>query len=167
MTRFLVPIIAALAATGAVAGQPHGPSPHAQRLDPYKTFKIQVSMQGRIVAGFDAQQLDRPGGAVAPSALRGAGATRGRRTFEGVTLERGLTQDQRFAAWARSASQGDEATPAQRDIALDYQEGGGHTQHLGFGRCVPAEFQGGAPRMGDTGGLHIQRLKLRCGSITF
>lgn len=83
-------------AAGAVF--PSGPS----RLDPYKTFKFRLKWDGRVVAGMNSVDMPdvithRAGGDQST-----AHKSPGRSKYEAITMERGLTQDSNFAAWAAS-----------------------------------------------------------------
>src|SRR5947207_1058294 len=79
-------------------------SVNAQRFDPYKNFKFLVMWDGRVVAGVSkVSALKRTTEVVKhregndPSTSR---KSPGRTEFEAVTLERGLTHDKAFLAWA-------------------------------------------------------------------
>jgi phage tail-like protein len=77
-------------------------NPHRQ--DPYKNFKFRILWEGRAVAGVSRMSAlkrstevitHREGGA--PSAQR---QMPGHTRFEPITLERGVTHDTAFEAWA-------------------------------------------------------------------
>jgi phage tail-like protein len=77
---------------------------NAQRFDPYKNFKFRVKWDGRYVAGISKVGAlkrttevveHREGGD--PSTSR---KSPGRNKFEAITLERGITHDTDFDAWA-------------------------------------------------------------------
>lgn len=79
-------------------------SVNVHRMDPYKNFKFRVKWDGKIVAGVDKVSplirktevmLYRNGGE--PSSSR---KTPGRTEFSPITLERGVTHDTEFEAWA-------------------------------------------------------------------
>src|SRR5215471_7503411 len=78
---------------------------NALRFDPYKNFKFRVKWDGRYVAGISKVGIlkrttevvkHRDGGD--PSTSR---KSPGRTEFEAATLERGVTHDPEFEAWAR------------------------------------------------------------------
>ena len=79
------------------------------RFDPYKNFKFRVKWDGRYVAGISKVSglkrttevvRHREGGD--PSTSR---KSPGRNEFEAITLERGVTHDLDFEAWANSVWQ--------------------------------------------------------------
>ena len=84
-------------------------SVNTQRFDPYKNFKFRVKWDGRYVAGISKVSglkrttevvRHREGGD--PSTSR---KSPGRNEFEAITLERGVTHDLDFEAWANSVWQ--------------------------------------------------------------
>lgn len=79
---------------------------NAERYDPYRNFKFRVKFDGRIVAGVSKVSAlkrttkvveHREGGD--PSTSR---KSPGRTEYEAITLERGLTHDKAFVAWANT-----------------------------------------------------------------
>src|SRR6188508_1702535 len=77
---------------------------NATRFDPYKNFKFRVKWDGRYVAGISKMSAlkrttevvkHREGGD--PSSTR---KSPGRTEYEAITLERGVTHDTEFEAWA-------------------------------------------------------------------
>ena len=79
------------------------------RFDPYKNFKFRVKWDGRVVAGVSRVSglkrttevvTDREGGD--PSTVR---KSPGQTDFEPITLERGVTHDTDFEAWANKVWQ--------------------------------------------------------------
>ena len=80
---------------------------NVQRFDPYKSFKFRVKWEGRFVAGISRVSplnrrtevvLHREGGD--PST---AHKSPGRTEYDPITLERGVTHDVEFEAWANQA----------------------------------------------------------------
>lgn len=77
-------------------------NPH--RLDPYKSFKFRVKWDGRVVAGVSkvsalrrvTEVIEHREGGDPSNMRRSPGTTR----FEPITLERGVTHDHEFEAWA-------------------------------------------------------------------
>src|SRR3989304_4604073 len=111
-------------------------SVNAQRFDPYKNFKFRVKGDGRYVAGLSKMGAlkrstelveHREGGD--PSTSR---KSPGRTKYEAITLERGVTHDTAFEAWANKvwnfgAGPGAESSLAdfRKDIIIDvFNEGG-------------------------------------------
>src|SRR5690349_2322397 len=77
---------------------------NTQRFDPYKNFKFRLKWDGKYVAGISkASALKRTTEVVKhrdggdPSSSR---KSPGRTEFEALTLERGVTHDPEFEAWA-------------------------------------------------------------------
>lgn len=101
---------------------------NTNRFDPYKNFKFQIQWEGRTVAGVSKiSALKRTTEVVShregndPSTPRHSpGATK----FEAITLERGVTHDREFEAWANLvySTQGDNAVSLKnykRDIIIN------------------------------------------------
>jgi len=74
------------------------------RLDPYKDFKFRVKWDGRYVAGISkvsalkrtTEVVEHREGGDPSASHKSPGQTR----YDAITLERGLTQDREFEAWA-------------------------------------------------------------------
>ncbi|MEX2520666.1 MAG: phage tail protein [Paracoccaceae bacterium] len=81
---------------------------NAHRYDPYRTFKFQVVIAGRTVAGLTKMgALKRTTEAVKWRAAGDPSYQRvmpGGSSFEGVALEQGLTHDPVFEEWANSVN---------------------------------------------------------------
>src|ERR1700722_7674864 len=102
-----------------------------QRFDPYKNFKFRLKWDGRYVAGISKVSAlkrttesvkHREGGD--PSTSR---KSPGRTEFEAITLERGVTHDTDFEAWAAKvwqvgASFGSEVSlkDFRKDVIIDF-----------------------------------------------
>jgi phage tail-like protein len=65
------------------------------RFDPYKNFKFRIRWNGKVVAG-----MSRVTG-LEQSTHIGSGVNPGIRTFEPITLDRGITYDAEFENWAK------------------------------------------------------------------
>jgi phage tail-like protein len=105
-------------------------SVNAGRFDPYKNFKFRVKWDGRYVAGISAVSglrrtteviQHREGGDVSTE-RKSPGLTR----FDSVRLERGVTHDDAFEAWANSvwslgAGNGNEVTlrDFRKDVTIE------------------------------------------------
>jgi len=74
------------------------------RLDPYKDFKFRVKWDGRYVAGISkisalkrtTEVVEHREGGDPSASHKSPGQTK----YDAITLERGLTQDREFEAWA-------------------------------------------------------------------
>jgi len=96
---------------------PSGFQKNAKRIDPYKNYKFQLKWDGHTVLGvMKASALKRTTNVIAH---RSGGEnsvdhkTPGRTTYDGVTLERGVTWDLDFEAWANKVH------PYAGDTAMD------------------------------------------------
>jgi phage tail-like protein len=83
---------------------PNGFTVNVHRFDPYKNFRFQLMMNGRVVVGVSKiGALKRTTEVV--NYRSGGGNTYdfkspGRTKYEAITLERGVTHDPEFEAWA-------------------------------------------------------------------
>jgi Bacteriophage tail sheath protein len=108
----------------------------AQRLDPYKNFKFRLKWDGKYVAGFSkvsslrrtTEVIEHRSGGDPSSPREDPGPNK----FEAITLERGLTQDSAFNAWAAGVQShgpklGTEASTAdqRKDIILELRNDAG------------------------------------------
>jgi len=79
-------------------------SVNSQRFDPYKNFKFRVRWDGRFVAGVSkvgslkksTEVVEHRDGADPSMSRKSPGRTK----YEPITLERGVTHDTEFEAWA-------------------------------------------------------------------
>ena len=96
---------------------PTGFVKNARRRDPYKTYKFRVVWDGRPVLGVQkVSALKRTTNVVShPSGGDNSTDTKspGRTTYDGVTLERGITHDLEFEKWANKVH------PYAGDVAMD------------------------------------------------
>ena len=109
---------------------------NATRLDPYKNFKFQVKWDGRYVLGVSkVSALNRTTEVVSHRDGADQSTDRkspGRTKFEAITLERGVTHDTEFEAWAAKVWQVNAGLGAEvslqdfrKDIIIDfYNEAG-------------------------------------------
>ncbi len=124
---------------------------NAARFDPYKNFKFRIKWDGRYVAGVSKVSplkrttdviTHREGGdnstsRVAPSVLK----------FDAVTLERGVTHDPEFEAWANLVfnHDGDAASSLKnfrKDITIELlNEQGSVAKAYHVFRCWVSEYQ--------------------------
>ena len=117
------------------------------RFDPYKNFKFRIRWEGRYVAGVDkASPLTRP-------------ATVGRRKFEAITLERGVTHDVEFERWASTAR--NVSKDSRRDVVIEvHDEAGRLTVAYKVFRCWVSEFQSLPDVDANANAVTIQHIKL-------
>ena len=143
------------------------------RTDPYKNFKFRVRWEGRYVAGVTkvsalkrtTQTIKfREGGD--PSMER---VLPGQSSFEPITLERGVTQDIEFEAWARlvwnfRAGLGMEVSLKnfRRDITIEfYNEAGQLALAYNVYRCWVSSYQALPDLDASANSVAIQSLVLQ------
>jgi phage tail-like protein len=77
---------------------------NAHRYDPYKTYKFQVAWEGKVVLGVN--KVGALKWAATPVTYRSGGddswesKSPGQIKYDAITLERGITHDPAFSAWA-------------------------------------------------------------------
>jgi phage tail-like protein len=122
-------------------------NPH--RVDPYKTFKFRVLWDGRPVAGVSKVSALKRTTEVVEHREGGDHSTShkspGRTKFEAITLERGLTHDADFEAWANKVGgRASEVSLAdfRKDVRLELlNEAGQVVKAYEIFRCWPSSYQ--------------------------
>jgi phage tail-like protein len=147
-------------------------SVNAQRFDPYKNFKFRVKWDGKYVAGVSKVGMlkrttevvkHREGGD--PSSSR---KSPGRSEFDAITLERGVTHDLEFEAWASKvwrigAGLGAEVSlkDFRKDILIEvYNEAGQVALTYKVYRCWVSEYQSLPDLDANANAVAIQHIKL-------
>jgi phage tail-like protein len=147
-------------------------SVNSTRVDPYKNFKFRVKWDGQYVAGISKMTAlkrttevvkHRDGGD--PSSSR---KSPGRNEFEAITMERGVTHDVAFEAWAEkvwnvAAGLGAEVSlkDFRKDIIIDvYNEAGQLALAWKVYRCWVSEYQAIPDMDANANAVAIQHLKL-------
>jgi phage tail-like protein len=142
------------------------------RFDPYKNFKFRIKWDGKYVAGISKLSAlkrttevveHREGGY--PSGSR---KSPGRTTYEAITLERGLSHDPEFEAWANKVwshggGPGQEVSlkDFRKDIVIEiYNEAGQLVLAYKVFRCWVSEFQALPDLDANANAVAIQTLKL-------
>jgi len=145
---------------------------NAQRFDPYKNFKFRVKWDGRYVAGISKVSAlkhttevveHREGGD--PSTSR---KSPGRRRYEALTLERGVTHDTEFEKWANKvwnfgSGLGAESSLAdfRKDLIVEvYNEAGQLAIAYRVFRCWVSEFQALPELDANANAVAIQTIKI-------
>ena len=145
---------------------------NATRLDAYPGFKFKVMWDGRYVAGISSVSPltrttevieHRDGGD--PSTSR---KSPGRSKFEPITLERGVTHDVEFEAWANKVWNFGSALGAEvslkdfrKDIRIEmYNEAGQLVLAYNVYRCWPSEYQALPKLDANANAVAIQHIKL-------
>ena len=149
---------------------PFSVNPH--RFDPYKNFKFRVKWDGRYVAGVSKVTplkrttqvvLHREGGDRSSSRK-----SPGRTEYEPITLERGVTHDTEFEAWANrvwnfASGLGAEVSLKnfRKDVLIDvYNEAGQLVLSYKVYRAWVSEFQALPEMDANANAVAIQTLKL-------
>lgn len=145
---------------------------NTHRFDPYKNFKFRIKWDGRYVAGVSkVGSLKRSTEVVEhreggdPSTSR---KSPGRTKYEAITLERGVTHDLEFEAWANKvwhagAGLGAEASlkDFRKDVILEvYNETGQVALSYRIYRCWVSEFQALPDLDANANAIAIQTIKL-------
>jgi phage tail-like protein len=90
---------------------------NANRIDPYKNYKFRVKWDGKTVLGVSKVGALKRTTTVVPHRSGGENSSDhkspGRTNYDGLTLERGITHDLEFEAWA------DQVHPYAGDAAMD------------------------------------------------
>ena len=145
---------------------------NTHRFDPYKNFKFRIRWDGKFVAGVSKVGAlkrstevveHRDGGD--PSTSR---KSPGRTKYEAITLERGVTHDLEFEAWANKvwhvgAGLGAEVSlkDFRKDLILEvYNEAGQLAIAYKIFRCWVSEFQALPDLDANANAVAIQTLKL-------
>src|SRR5690242_4320543 len=147
-------------------------SVNVERFDPYKNFKFRVKWDGRYVAGISkVSALKRTTEVVEfreggdPSTSR---KSPGRNKFEAITLERGVTHDLAFEAWANkvwnfTGKDGRESSLAgfRKDIIIDvFNEAGQKVISYRVYRCWVSEYQALPDLDANANAVAIEHIKL-------
>ena len=147
-------------------------SVNTSRFDPYKNFKFRIKWDGKYVAGVSKMTAlkrttevvkHREGGD--PSSSR---KSPGRTEYEAITLERGVTHDVEFEAWANKVwnfggKDGGEASlkDFRKDIIIEvYNESGQKVLAYNVLRCWVSEFQALPDFDANANAIAIQHIKL-------
>ena len=139
------------------------------RYDPYKTHMFRVKWDGVYVAGLSKMSaLTR---ATAPVSHRVGGdpshdrRSPGLTTYSAVTLERGVTHDPAFEAWANKVSSytapGISLPDFRKDITVDvFNEAGQQVLSYFLYRCWVSEYTALPALDAATAAIAIQSIKL-------
>ena len=142
------------------------------RLDPYKNFKFRVKWDGKYVAGISRVSplirrteviRHREGGDPSTSHK-----SPGRTEYEAISLDRGVTHDLEFEAWANlvwhhGAALGSEMSLKnfRKDIVLElYNEAGVLVMAYKIFRCWVSEYEALPQLDANAAAVAIQHIKL-------
>jgi len=147
-------------------------SVNTHRFDPYKNFKFRLKWDGRYVAGVSKVGALKRSTEVVEHREGGDPSTSrkspGRTKYEAITLERGVTHDLEFEAWANKvwhvgAGLGAEVSlkDFRKDVILEvYNETGQVVLAYKIYRCWVSEFQALPDLDANANAVAIQTLKL-------
>ena len=147
-------------------------SVNTHRFDPYKNFKFRIKWDGRYVAGVSKVGALKRSTEVVEHREGGDPSTSrkspGRTKYEAITLERGVTHDLEFEAWANkvwhvNAGLGAEVSlkDFRKDVILEvYNETGQVVIAYKIYRCWVSEFQALPDLDANANAIAIQTLKL-------
>lgn len=147
-------------------------SVNTTRFDPYKNFKFRVKWDGKYVAGISkVGALKRSTEVVKHREGGDPNSTRkspGKTEFEAITLERGVTHDPEFEAWANKvfnfgAGLGSEVSlkDFRKDLIIElYNEAGQLVIAYKVFRAWVSEFQAQADLDANANAVLIQSMKL-------
>jgi phage tail-like protein len=141
---------------------------NATRFDPYKSFMFRVKWDGQYVAGLSKMSAlkrstdpvtYREGGD--PSTER---KSPGKSKYDAVTLERGVTHDDAFAAWAdlvHSVKGPMSLKNFRKDIVVDvFNEADQKVLSYKLYRCWVSEYQALPPLDAASAAVAIETIKL-------
>ena len=145
---------------------------NTHRFDPYKNFKFRIKWDGRYVAGVSKVGALKRSTEVVEHREGGDPSTSrkspGRTKYEAITLERGVTHDLEFEAWANKvwhvgAGLGAEVSlkDFRKDVILEiYNEAGQLVLAYKIFRCWVSEFQAFPDLDANANAIAIQTIKL-------
>ena len=147
-------------------------SVNPQRFDPYKNFKFRVRWDGRFVAGISKVGALKRTTEVVEHRVGGDSSTGrkspGRSKFEPIMLERGVTHDPEFEAWANKVwnvegGLGAEVSLAdfRKDVIIEvYNEAGQLALAYKVFRAWVSEYQALPELDANANAVAIQSIKL-------
>ncbi|MEW6371127.1 MAG: phage tail protein [Pseudomonadota bacterium] len=145
---------------------------NTHRFDPYKNFKFRIKWDGRYVAGVSKVGALKRSTEVVEHREGGDPSTGrkspGRTKYEAITLERGVTHDLEFEAWANkvwhvNAGLGAETSlkDFRKDLILEvYNETGQVALAYKIFRCWVSEYQALPDLDANANAVAIQQIKL-------
>ena len=149
---------------------PNGFAVNASRVDPYKNFKFQVMWDGRVVLGISKVGALKRTTEVVKHREGGENSTDhkspGRTTYEAITLERGITHDLEFEAWANKVHpySGDAAMDLRnfrKDVILVvHNERGQPVKKYKIFRCWVSEYNAVPDVDANANAIAIEHIKL-------
>ena len=149
---------------------PKGFVTNAHRFDPYKNFKFRVILDGRPVMGVSKVSALKRTTEVVKHRDGGDNSTDrkspGRSSYEGVTMERGITHDLEFEKWANlvHSFSGDPAMDLvnyKKELTLEVMNERGHVVKRYFlHRCWVSEFTAMPDLDANANAVAIEMIKI-------
>lgn len=143
---------------------------NAHRVDPYKNFKFRVIMDGKPVLGISKVGALKRTTEVVKHRSGGENSTDhkspGRTTYEGITMERGITHDREFEKWANmvhpyAGDQGMDLVKYKKDLTLEVMNEKGHVAFRYFlYKCWVSEFTAMPDLDANANAVAIENLKI-------
>jgi phage tail-like protein len=145
---------------------------NTHRFDPYKNFKFRIKWDGRYVAGVSKVGALKRSTEVVEHREGGDPSTSrkspGRTKYEAIMLERGVTHDPEFEAWANKVWHVGTGLGAEvslkdfrKDVILEvYNEAGQVALAYKIYRCWVSEFQALPDLDANANAVAIQSIKL-------
>ena len=145
---------------------------NTHRFDPYKNFKFRIKWDGRYVAGVSKVGALKRSTEVVEHREGGDPSTSrkspGRTKYDAITLERGVTHDPEFEAWANKVWHVGTGLGAEvslkdfrKDLILEvYNETGQLAIAYKIYRCWVSEFQALPDLDANANAVAIQTIKL-------
>jgi phage tail-like protein len=147
---------------------------NARRLDPYKNFKFRVKWDGRYVLGVSkvsalkrtTEVVSHRDGADQSTDRKSPGRTK----YDAITIERGVTHDPEFEAWAAKVWQINAGLGAEvslqdfrKDIIIDFfNEAGQLAISYKVYRTWVSEYQALPDLDANANAVAIQHIKIEC-----
>ena len=143
---------------------------NAHRIDPYKNFKFRVLWDGRVVLGVSKVGALKRTTEVVKHRDGGDNSTDhkspGRTSYEGVSMERGITHDAEFEKWANMVHQydGDAAMDLvnyKKNLTLEVLNEKGHVAKRYFlHRCWVSEYTAMPDLDANANAIAIENIKI-------
>ncbi len=143
---------------------------NVHRYDPYKNFKFRIIMDGRTVLGISKVGALKRTTEVVKYREGGENSvdhkSPGRTTYDGITLERGITHDTEFEKWANqihpySGDAGMDLVNYKKKLILEVMNEKGHTALRYFlYDCWVSEFTAMPDLDANANAVAIENIKL-------
>ncbi len=143
---------------------------NAHRIDPYKNYKFRVVMDGRTVMGVSKVGSLKRTTEVVKHREGGENSTDhkspGRTTYDGISMERGITHDREFESWANlvhpySGDPGMDLVNYKKDLVLEVMNEKGQVAFRYFlFRCWVSEYTALPDLDANANAVAIENIKI-------